>query len=177
MPDYLDEELQIMDELSSAQQKEALSAAIDIHDPIKDLQLAELISINEDSSIQEVIDLLNSKSMGCMVATDSSGRTSGIFTERDVLRKIIGKDIDLKTAKLKDYMTPNPETLTIDDPIAFALNRMSDGSFRHIPIEENGSVKYMLSIKDVVDHIAFIYRQSVLNLPPNLKQTPTQYGG
>ena len=74
-------------------------------------------------------------------------------------------------------MTKDPETLSEEDPIAFALNKMSDGSYRHIPITKNGVVRFMLSVKDIVDEIAFINRKRVLNLPPDLKQKTSEYGG
>ena len=81
-------------------------------------------------------------------------------------------------SKIKDFMTRNPQMLSEEDPIAFALNRMSDGSYRHIPVTKNGEVRYMLSVKDIVDQISLAYRDKVLNLPIELKQdSSSQYGG
>lgn len=177
-PDYLEEELEIMEEANQhSDAGEAVAAGIDIDDPIRVLNLSPIVSVNTGISLKEVIDLLNSKKMGCVTVLDKSGETVGIFTERDVLRKVIGKVNDLNSACVDDYMTVNPEVLSENDPIAFALNRMSSGGYRHIPITRNREVKFMLSVKDIVDQIALAYRKRVLNLPPDLKQQTSQYGG
>ena len=174
--DYIDEELQIMEEDQSNSAN--IAAGIDIDDPISSLSLVPIESVQTGTSLQDVIELLNQKNMGCVTITDSSAdNTVGIFTERDILRRVIAKDLDLGKELIDNYMTKNPELLTEDDPIEFALNRMSDGGYRHIPITRNGKVKFMLSVKDIVDQIAFTYRKKILNLPPNLKQTTSQYGG
>ncbi|MBT6844049.1 MAG: CBS domain-containing protein [Candidatus Melainabacteria bacterium] len=173
--DYIDEEMQIMEENQQANAN--IAAGINIEDTISTLSLVPIESVKTSTSLADVIKLLNSKDMGCVTITNSSADTIGIFTERDILRKVIGKDLDLSTVTIDNYMTKNPEVLSEEDPIAFALNRMSDGGYRHIPITRNGKVGFMLSIKDIVDQIAQTYRKRVLNLPPNLKQTTSQYGG
>lgn len=178
MSDFIEEESEIMDEMYSADEQEhSMSKAISIEDPIKALNIVPVLTINENASLHETISFLIEKKIGCLVVNNDKDETVGIFTERDILRKMLSNNLDFKKEIIKDYMTPNPEVLDENDPIAFALNRMSDGSYRHIPITHKGKVKYMLSVKDVVDHIAFIYRKNVLNLPPNLNQNASQVGG
>jgi len=174
--DYIEEELTIMDERGSGT-SDVIATGINIEDPIRTLDLAPVISAISGTNLKDVIELLNERRIGCVTVIDDDGDTIGIFTERDVLRKVINRDIDLSKEKVDDYMTKQPQTLSENDPVAFALNRMSDGSYRHIPITSNGKVKYMLSVKDIVDEIAFTYRKKVLNLPPDLKQQTTEYGG
>lgn len=171
--DFAEEEMHIMEERKEEEAHHALSSGIDIEDPIKTLNIFPVISANQDLTLKETIDILLSRNVGCVSVTDSNENTVGIFTERDLLRRVIGKGVDVSAALLKDYMTPDPEVLSEDDPISYALNRMSDGSYRHIPITHKGKVKYMLSIKDIVDHVSFTYRKSVLNLPPKLDQAPS----
>ena len=172
----IEEELKIMTEDNTIASGN-IAAGIDIEDPIKVLHLDHVISVNSKSSLKDVVDVLNKNHIGCVTVIDSIGATVGIFTERDILRKVIAQNLDLTKETVDNYMTPNPEVLSEDDPIAFALNRMSGGGFRHIPVMRNGEVKFMLSIKDIVDQIAITYRKGVLNLPPDLKQQTSQYGG
>lgn len=175
MTDYIEEDLERMQEVDNTDGN--MASGIDIQDPIRTLNLANVITVNSGSSMKDVIELLNDKRIGCVTILDDSSETVGIFTERDVLTRVINKDHDLAKVKIDDFMTKNPEVLSENDPIAFALNRMSDGSYRHIPITRNGKVKFMLSVKDIVDEIAFTYRKKVLNLPPDLKQQTSEYGG
>lgn len=176
MPDYVEEELERMQEGDSS--SATISSGIDIEDPIRVLNLENVISVKAGSTLQEVIDILNGKHIGCVTVVNEQSDIVGIFTERDVLRRVVGKGLDFQKEKVDNYMTPNPELLSENDPIAFALNKMSDGGYRHLPITRNGKVKFMLSIRDIVDQISLTYRKKVLNLPPDPKKNQTsQYGG
>ena len=172
MADFLEEELQIMEENSSGE-----NTSFNIDDPISSLNLNEAVAVKSGTSLQSAIDMMNENRFGATIIVDDKNALIGIFTERDVLRKIAAKDLNLDKEKIDDYMTQGVETLDENDPIAFALNKMSDGSYRHIPITRSGDVKFMLSVKDIVDELAFINRKRVLNLPPDLKQQTSQYGG
>ena len=174
MADYLEEEMRIMNENSESAE---ISGGIDVEDPISSLELHKVVAVKAGTSLADVIKMLNDNGFGATTVEDDAGNTVGIFTERDVLRRVIARDLDLSKEIIDDYMTKKPETLSENDPIAFALNRMSDGSYRHIPITRNDKVMFMLSVKDIVDEIAFTYRKRVLNLPPDLKQQTSQYGG
>ena len=65
-------------------------------------------------------------------------------------------------------MTNNPEILQSDDSIAFALNKMVDGGFRHVPIVHSKSkdIIYVISMQDIINSIGDYYFSDILNLPP-----------
>jgi CBS domain-containing protein len=87
------------------------------------------------------------------VIVGSDGRVQGIFTERDCLMKVLGKVSDL-SLPISDFMTRHPICERPDASLAFALNLMSNGGFRHIPIVDQDNIPIgIVSIKDVVDHI------------------------
>ena len=65
-------------------------------------------------------------------------------------------------------MTQRPDALFLTDPIAYALNRMAAGGYRHVPlIDENHRPVGFLSVRDIVDHMADYYSDEILNLPPS----------
>lgn len=177
MTDFQEEELQIMEERAHENVHHKISSAVEIEDPIKTLNLKVAITAREDQTIAEVVELLNDRHMGCVLVENEAGDAIGIFTERDILKKILPNNLKPEKETLKDHMTPNPEMLDEDDPIAYALNKMSAGSYRHVPITKDGKVKYILSVRDIVDHISTAYRQNVLNIPPDPHQTVSEYGG
>lgn len=178
IPDYLEEELTIMEEIiSSSALNSDIACGIDLDDPIRILNLSPVISIRSCSTLRQAVELMNQKRIGCLIVVNDRDELIGIFTERDILRKVVAKGLDFDKEIVDKYMTPNPETLCEIDPIAFALNMMSAGGFRHIPITRNNKVKFMLSIKDIVDEISRVHRKRVLNLPPDLRQHTSQYGG
>ncbi|MCH2226653.1 MAG: CBS domain-containing protein [Candidatus Caenarcaniphilales bacterium] len=175
--DYIEEELQMMDE-GAKPSMDNISAAIEVNDPIRVLNLDYIHTVDQNTALEEALEYMADNNKGCVGIRDEAGALVGIFTERDLLRRVVVKSINMKNSVIKDYMTRNPQMLSEEDPIAFALNRMSDGSYRHIPIMKNGEVRYMLSVKDIVDQISLAYRDKVLNLPPRLNQdSSSQYGG
>src|SRR4030095_254525 len=97
------------------------------------------------------------------------GRAVGIFTERDVLQRVAISGID-RARPVSDVMTHNPETLSVDDGIAFALNRLIARGFRHIPIvDKTGHPVAVLSVREVVAYIVSLLPARVHNLPPEPK--------
>ena len=65
-------------------------------------------------------------------------------------------------------MTNNPEILQSDDSIAFALNKMTNGGFRHVPIIHTKSKEiFVISMQDIINSIGDYYFADILNLPPN----------
>lgn len=111
---------------------------------------SEVLTFDEGADVCDAIDLMAEKNYGAVLAT-KKGKLSGIFTERDILRKIAACRLDLKGLKLKDVMTPNVKTASADDTVTDCMRRMSQGRFRHLPIvDDKGKVTGMLSQGDFV---------------------------
>ena len=150
-------------------QPKALTEDI-LSEPISHLDPHDAVSFDVDATVDDAVQAMNSKSIGCVLVTDRDG-LAGIFTERDVMRRIVGRGFNLSRLRLGDYMTPNPDTLSLADPIAFALNRMSVGGYRHVPlVDETGRPIAIISIIDVVRFLVEHFPKSVLNLPPQPRQ-------
>jgi CBS domain-containing protein len=133
--------------------------------PVSDLPLREPIMIESVATAADAVDAMNEHHTGCVLVA-SSGQLVGIFTERDVLTKVVFRH-DGPLTPLDAVMTPNPETLETDATIAFALNMMSVGGYRHIPIVSRGGKPVgVLSVRDIVDFLVELYPEEVLNLPP-----------
>lgn len=110
--------------------------------------------VAENSFLDEVLKRLQTTKSGCAVVINSQGLVSGIFTERDCLLKVVLASLDLATTPVSSVMTPNPVCERADATIAFALNLMSVGGFRHIPIVDDKQMPIgVISVKDVVDYI------------------------
>lgn len=134
--------------------------------PIADLNLRSPIVVEASASVAEAVDAMNEHHTGCVLVV-RSGKLVGIFTERDVLKKVVFQD-GSQTDAVETVMTPNPETLEADASIAFALNKMSVGGYRHIPVVERGGRPIgVLSVRDIVDLLVELYPTDVLNLPPS----------
>jgi CBS domain-containing protein len=151
------------------QADEAKSRVLDdrmIREPISTLQPLKPVCVEKGASVAEAVRLMQEHHIGCVLVTESK-RLAGIFTERDVLREVAGRKIDAETTPVDELMTSNPETLTPGDPIVYALNKMSLGGFRHVPlIDDSQRPVGIISVKDIVDYIVDFFSNEVLTIPP-----------
>jgi CBS domain-containing protein len=107
---------------------------------------------------------MNDARVGCVLVTQGD-RLVGILTERDVLKKVVGKfELDNLVER---FMTKNPETVRMDDGIAYALHKMHIGGYRHIPVIDNeGRPVGVISVRDLLKFIVSLFPAAVLNVPP-----------
>lgn len=135
-----------------------------IREPIRFLKPRAPLTLTPEDSVAAAWGLMREHRVGCILVVEDE-RLVGILTERDLLFKVDGQESD---HRLRELMTPDPETLSPDDPIVFALNKMSVGGFRHVPlVDEHGRPLGVVSVKDVVNYLADVFSQDVFTVPPN----------
>ena len=161
MEDHLNEEMTIANEQDSA--GTALTSETFLS-PIKELKLPPVAGVESSTKLGDAIKLMQDKKIGSLIVTDNS-RLIGIFTERDVLMKVIGVLDNWQEREISEVMTTGPQTLMDGDEIAYVLNNMHVGGYRHVPIvDENEAPVSMVSIKDVVSWILDHFPQEITNL-------------
>lgn len=135
---------------------------------IKNLHPRAAVSVEEEgTTVAEAVALMNREKIGGLLVV-RDGRLCGIFTERDVLTKIAGHGFDFTTIFVKSYMTADPEALTPEHKVAYALNKMVVGGYRHVPIVDGERRPVgMMSVRDVVEFIVERFPAEVINLPPD----------
>jgi CBS domain-containing protein len=133
--------------------------------PIRSLEPRPALTLAPEAPVREALALMTHQAIGAVLVTRDD-RPVGIFTERDLMNRVVAAGRSLDTS-LGEVMTPDPETLGIDDGIAFALNRMVVGGFRHVPlVDDAGRAVGVLSQREVVAWIVSLLPARVLNLPP-----------
>ena len=113
----------------------------------------EFLALSPDTPIDEVIARMKEARLGCALVLDQ-GNLVGIFTERDLLNKVTGKRTPASGTTVKDLMSVNPEVLHENDSVAMALNKMSLGRYRHIPVRKSDGTYTVTSIKHVLKYLA-----------------------
>ena len=160
----LSEEEQIIEERTAPARK-ALDAR-SLQGPIQVLPFVPPLCVTRSTSVAEAIRLMQEHHVGCVLVQEAD-RLVGIFTERDVLNKVAGKIHNPAQTLVETVMTADPEALPIDAAIAFALNLMSEGGLRHLPLVDAAHRPVgMLSVKHIVRYLADLFPEEVLNLPP-----------
>ena len=135
--------------------RNAMEASI-IREPLRALNPRRPVMISPEASVAEAIDELCTHNIGC-VLVGTPERVVGIFTERDVLLRVAARYAEAASLPVAEFITPDPETLEITTPIAFALNRMSLGDYRHVPVTENGRLVGVISLRDLLTFLQSWY--------------------
>jgi len=163
VPDELYEEERIMQERAAAP-KTLGSHTLKV--PISTLSLPAPISVSPTTTVNDAVQTMQKGRFGAVLVVEDK-KLVGIFTERDVLLKLAAKGKDWKQEPIRDWMTKNPEALPVSASLAFALNLMSEGGFRHVPLvnDANEAVS-VLSMKDIVRYLCSFFEKEIKNLPP-----------
>ena len=108
----------------------------------------KLVSAAGEMSVRGACRLMAENNVGALVIVES-GRIAGIFTERDVLTKVLAGGLDPDATALETVMVADPQTIQADRPLAHALHMMADGGFRHVPVvDAQGAPLGIVSARD-----------------------------
>lgn len=129
-----------------------------MEDRLSQLDYDDPLLISSDTPAGQVAQLMKAAQSGCALVLEN-GKLAGIFTEHDLLRQLTftagpGSITWSSDSPVKQLMTGNPETLHEHDSVAAALNRMSIGQYRHLPVERADGSYAVASIKSVLKYIA-----------------------
>jgi len=135
-----------------------MSQSIGLLDPVQPL------SLHQTQSVGDALAVLKEKRIGCVVITDEADRLVGIFTERDIILKLDLENLNSEQL-LAELMTKDLKTASMTDSIAFVLQLMSQGGFRHVPIvDENNFAVGLISVKDIIDAVVNRITKEIANL-------------
>jgi len=127
--------------------------ALILSDTIEKLAPPEPLIVKPDSTIKEAVELMIKHGHGSVLVVDSE-ELVGIFTERDLLKRVVRTRLDVNTNKISEVMTSEPQSLSGSDSIAYALNRMAVHSIRHIPIITDSKVSGFISVRGMLKYIS-----------------------
>jgi CBS domain-containing protein len=113
--------------------------------------------------VSDAVALMEELTVGSVLAIEG-GALRGIFTERDVVRRIVVAARDPRTTPLYEVMTTGVRCASLDTSIDDAMRMMTNGRHRHLPIEEDGFVLGIVSIGDLVKWVARDLEQYVVDL-------------
>ena len=145
-------------------------------DSVSRLEPSPPHGIDADASVAEAIELMRRENTGCLLVT-ANERLVGIFTERDLLTRVLAKGLALNTPT-RAVMTPSPITVQPKDPVRTAIRRMQKGGYRHLPVvDEEGRPVGILSARRVVHYLVEHFPALIFNQPPNPNQFPEKAEG
>ncbi|MFC4350529.1 cyclic nucleotide-binding/CBS domain-containing protein [Fodinicurvata halophila] len=108
----------------------------------------KLTTFSPDTTVRDAVALMNERSIGAILVMNDD-QLAGIFTERDLLRRVVAASRDPDTTRLDEVMTTDPDTLTPKATAMEALLLMRSRGYRHLPVLENDKLIGIVSIRDL----------------------------
>ena len=136
-----------------------------ISDVIRD---QKILCAEAGVSVRDAACRMAAEKVGAIMIVDN-GQLVGIFTERDVLNRVVAARRDPDSTTLADVMTKAPQTVKADRPFSHAMHMMYEGGFRHMPVVEDGKPLGMISIRDALGQELTAF-ESELELRDNLTE-------
>lgn len=117
---------------------------------VKDVMSSPVITIEEKASANVVAELMDKDDLGCIIVTNREGKPLGIITERDLVVRVLAKNVKPDSVKANDVMTSPLITIEPDATISDAARRMSRLNIRRLGVVYRGQITGLLSSKDIL---------------------------
>jgi CBS domain-containing protein len=124
-----------------------------MEDQVRLLGPRPAITLPPSATVAEAMRTMLDRNIGAVIVAGDDGRVAGIFSERDLLRKVAGLIPDYAGRPVSEFMTPSPLTVRPSDTLAFVLHTMDSGGYRHLPVLEGGRPVGMISVRDMLRHV------------------------
>ncbi len=111
-----------------------------------------VVTIAPERTLADVVELLREKNIGVVVVVDAQGGIVGILSERDIIRAVAKRAAAAFDDAASMHMTSEVMTASADEHVHAAMERMTKGRFRHLPVVRDGRLVGLVSIGDLVKH-------------------------
>ncbi|WP_420403429.1 CBS domain-containing protein [Nisaea sp.] len=121
----------------------------------------DLSSLGPGDTVLAAAKLMTSRKIGALLILEGE-KLVGILSERDIAGRLVAQELSASETKISAIMTANPETVGPKESVMDALQRMQQGGFRHLPVEEDGRIIGMVSIRDIYAAVREDLEEAVL---------------
>jgi len=110
---------------------------------------SDVATVSKDATVLDAVNLMNERHIGAVIVMDGE-QIVGIFTERDLMNRVVAQRKNPETTKISDVMTSHVAICTADDPLETCRSTMTRNKMRHLPVVENGRLVGILSSGDIL---------------------------
>ncbi|MEM2936922.1 MAG: CBS domain-containing protein [Candidatus Bathyarchaeia archaeon] len=146
---------------------------------VKDVMSSPVITVEEEATANHVAELMDKHGLGCIIVTGKDGKPIGIITERDLVVRVLAKNIKPDSLKAKDVMTTPLITIEPDATINEAARRMNRLNIRRLGVMYKGQLVGLLSSKDILNvmpELIETIQEKALIEGENMAQTTREEG-
>jgi CBS domain-containing protein len=117
---------------------------------VKDIMSSPVVTLDEDSTSNKVATLMDENDLGCVIVTNKTGKPVGIITERDLVIRVLAKNLVPDAIKAKEIMTSPLVTIQPEATISEAARRMSRMDIRRLGVVYKGNLVGLISSRDIL---------------------------
>ena len=121
-----------------------------VGDVLKGKSSPNLLSVAATATVAEAVALMDEKGLGSVLVRDAGGKMAGIFTERDLMRRVVRQGRDPKTTPMSAVMTPDVRQVPATESIVEVLRIMVEHGYRHMLVAEGAKPAGVVSIRDLM---------------------------
>lgn len=143
---------------------------------VSDLLTPHPITVPADTAVHKVIALMQERRIGA-VLLESRGQLAGIFSERDLVNRFLGQNIDANTP-VNTLVSGTDVSVQPTDDLGSAIAVMAQHKLRHLPVcTGDKKIVGILSVRQIIDCLAEHFPTEVINQPPSAGPSPTAVEG
>jgi CBS domain-containing protein len=117
---------------------------------VKDAMSSPVVSLDEEAPSNKIAKIMDKNDLGCVIIINKAGKPIGIITERDLVLRVLTKNLKPDTVKAKDIMTSPLVTIEPEETISDAARRMSRLDIRRLGVLYKGNLVGLISSKDIL---------------------------
>jgi CBS domain-containing protein len=117
---------------------------------VKDVMSSPVVTLDEDETSNKVANLMDENDLGCVIILNKAGKPVGIITERDLVVRVLAKNLMPDAIKAKEIMTSPLVTITPEATISEAARRMSRLDIRRLGVVYKGNLVGVISSRDIL---------------------------
>ena len=117
---------------------------------VKDVMTSPVVTVDEIAPSNEIAKLMDKNKLGCVIITNEAKKPVGIITERDLVKRVLSKNVVPDTVKAKEIMTSPLVTIEPEATISEAARRMSRLDIRRLGVVYKGNLVGLISSRDIL---------------------------
>lgn len=143
---------------------------------VKDVMTSPVVTLDEHVTSNEVANVMAEKALGCVIITNKTGKPVGIITERDLVHRVLAKDLVPSNIKAKLIMTSPLVTISPNSTVTDAAKQMNSLNIRRLGVVYKGSLRGIVTSKDVLgvmpELIEIIQEKTMISCVTEINQNP-----
>jgi CBS domain-containing protein len=117
---------------------------------VRDVMSSPVVTMDEDETANKAAENMDMKDLGAVIVQNKAGKSIGIITERDIVKRVVSKNLKPDTVKAKEIMTTPLVTIEPEETISDAARRMTRLDIRRLGVIYKGNLVGIISSKDIL---------------------------